>query len=81
MLLYVSVGLFFFARTLGRVRPPDERAALLVALSILITFLNQAFGDMGTQSIEIAFFVALALAIIGRLATRHGAWLEGQARA
>lgn len=81
MLLYVSVGLFFFARTLGRVRPPDERAALLVALSILITFLSQAFGDMGTQSIEIAFFVALALAIIGRLATRHGAWLEGQATA
>jgi hypothetical protein len=31
---------------------------------------------MGTQSIEIAFFVAVAVAIIGRLATRRHAWLE-----
>ncbi len=75
VLLYVGVALFFFARTLRRTRAPDERAALLVAMSILVIFLNQCFGDMGTQSIEIAFFVAVALAIIGRLATRHQAWL------
>jgi O-antigen ligase len=76
LLAYVGVALFFFARTLRRTRTPDERSALLVAMSILVIFLNQCFGDMGTQSIEIAFFVAVALAIIGRLATRRHAWLE-----
>jgi hypothetical protein len=76
LLLYVGVALFFFGRTLPRTTAPDERSALLVAMSILIIFLNQCFGDMGTQSIEIAFFVAVAVAIIGRLATRRHAWLE-----
>jgi 4-amino-4-deoxy-L-arabinose transferase-like glycosyltransferase len=74
MLAYVGVGIFFFARTLRRVHSPDERAALLVAVSVLIVFLSQSYGDMGTQSIEIGFFVAAALAIIGRLTTRHQAW-------
>jgi O-Antigen ligase len=76
MLLYVGVALFFFTRTLQRATATNERAALLIALSVMVTFLNQCFGDMGTQSTELAFFVALAVAIIGRLATKHGAWVE-----
>jgi hypothetical protein len=34
----------------------------------------QAFGDMGTQVIMFDFFVGIALAITGRLATRAGVW-------
>lgn len=76
VLLHIGVAAFFVGRTLRRLEAPNERAALLIATSILIIYLSQCFGDMGTQSIEIAFFVGVALAIIGRLATRAGAWNE-----
>jgi 4-amino-4-deoxy-L-arabinose transferase-like glycosyltransferase len=81
VLAFIAVAVFLLGRTLVRVSAPDERAALLVALGVLVTYLNQSFGDMGTQSIELAFFVALALAIIGKLATRHGAWVDAPVRA
>ncbi len=74
VLLYLAVALYFLGRTFERSRDWRERAALLVSLSIILTYLLQAFGDMGTQSALIDFFVASAVAIIGRLATRNQAW-------
>jgi hypothetical protein len=79
VLLHVAVALFFFARTLRRTTRSSERSALLVASGILLSYLNQAFGDMGTQSMLINFFVATAVCIIGRLAAQNGAWKLGQA--
>jgi hypothetical protein len=79
VLLYLAVALYFFARTLRRARAPDERAALLVAASALIVYVNQSYGDMGTQSIQLDFFVAAALTIIGGLTTRARAWPEAGA--
>jgi hypothetical protein len=74
ILMYLGVAAFFAARTLRRTTEFRDRAALLVALGVLLTYLNQAFGDMGLVSVQFVFFVAAAIAIIGRLATRHGAW-------
>ncbi len=74
VLAYLAVALFFLGRTLPSIAPWRERVALLVALSIIITYLMQAFGDMGTQSEMFDLFVAVSLAIIGRLATRANAW-------
>jgi hypothetical protein len=72
--MYLGVAAFFAARALRRTTEFRDRAALLVALGVLLTYLNQAFGDMGLVSMQFVFFVAAAIAIIGRLATRHGAW-------
>lgn len=74
VLLYLAVALFFLRRTLDAARAWQERAALLVSLAIIITYLMQAFGDMGTQGIMNDFFVGTAVAIIGRLAARHEVW-------
>ncbi len=71
---YLAVGFFFLGRALERTGEWRERVALLVALSIMLTYLMQAFGDMGTQSVMFDFFVGTALAIVGRLATKHGVW-------
>ncbi len=71
---YLAVALFFLGRTLRVVKPWRERVALLVALGIISTYLMQAFGDMGTQTIMADFYVGVALAIIGRLATRANVW-------
>ncbi len=73
-LMYLGVAAFFAARALRRTAEFRDRVALLVALGVLLTYLNQAFGDMGLVSMQFVFFVAAAIAIIGRLATRHGAW-------
>lgn len=72
--LYLGVAAYFMGRALLRTRKPLTRAGLLSALGIMLTYVLQAFGDMGTQSIQMAFFVSVALAIIGRTATQVGAW-------
>lgn len=74
VLLYLAVALYLAGRTLPLTRDYRERAGLLVSLGIIVTYLMQAFGDMGTQSTMFDFFIGAALAIIGRLATRHGAY-------
>ena len=72
--LYLAVAAFLFARAVRKAQAFDERVALLTALSIVLTYLLQAFGDMGTEAIQFDFFIAAALGIIGRLTTRLGAW-------
>jgi hypothetical protein len=79
VLLYLAVGLYFLGRALEGTKGWRERAGLMVSLSICVTYLVQAFGDMGTQSIMLDFFVATALAIAGRLATKAGAWVPASA--
>ena len=73
---YLAVGLFFLGRTLRLTFGWRERVGLLVSAGIIVTYLMQAFGDMGTQSVMFDFFVGSALAITGRLATKANAWRE-----
>ncbi len=72
--LYLGVTSFFFARAIKVVDDTEERIGLLVASAVLITYLLQAFGDMGTQAMQFVFFVSVAVAIIGRAASRHRQW-------
>ncbi len=71
---YLAVAAFLFARALRKAQTFDERVALQTALCIMLTYVLQAFGDMGTEAIQFDFFVAAALGIIGRLAVARGAW-------
>ena len=71
---YLAVGLFLLGRALPVTVDWRQRVALLVSVGVIVTYLMQAFGDMGTQSIMFDFFVGIALAIAGRLATRAGVW-------
>jgi len=72
VLLYLAVAVFLIGLTLKRTGVFRERVALLVALSVFITYLMQAFGDMGLISSQFAFFVGVSVAIAGRLAAKHG---------
>lgn len=71
--LYLVVAVFLLGRSLPKITRWDERAAVLVALGIVLTYLMQAFGDMGMLSIQFDFFVAVAVAISGRLAISYEA--------
>jgi hypothetical protein len=73
---YLLVAVFLLGRTLRFATDWQDRAALLISLSIILTYLLQSFGDMGTQSAVIDFFVAIAIAIVGRMSTRWGIWRE-----
>lgn len=72
--LYIAVTAFLAARTYHRARQPEIRSACLVALTMLIAYLNQCFGDMGTLNYFGAFFVALSAAVVGKLAIQVGAY-------
>lgn len=72
--LYLGITSFFFARALRLASDVSERVGLLVAIGVIITYLLQSFGDMGTQAMQFVFFVSVAVAIIGRSASRHGVW-------
>jgi hypothetical protein len=67
---FLVVSFYLVRRCLAATRVWSERVALFAAMSILITYLTQGFGDMGFNSSEIAFFVAAAVAITGQYATR-----------
>ena len=74
ILMVLVVGVFLAARTYHRAREPNQRAAMLVCISVIITWLNQAFGDMGVLSWMGAFLLAAALVVIGQVAVEVGAW-------
>jgi len=65
VLFYIPVTTYLIARTLRVASAWPERVALFTALTILMTYLFQAFGDMGMVTTQYNFFVA------GRLATKH----------
>lgn len=74
VLLWVAAAVYFLGRTLRVATDWQERVALFVSLGIIMTYLMQAFGDMGTQSIMFDLFCGVACAIVGRLASKHQVW-------
>ncbi|MBK7857908.1 MAG: hypothetical protein IPJ65_04630 [Archangiaceae bacterium] len=72
VLLYLAVAAFALGRTLKVTTDWRERVALLSAVAIFVTYLMQAFGDMGMLSIQFVFFVSVGVAIVGRLSVRKG---------
>lgn len=68
------VGLLLAARAYRRLTRPFERAAMLTAIALIISHLNQVYGDMGTRSHFGSVLGALAVALAAKLAVRSGAW-------
>lgn len=73
------VAVFLAARSYRRAARPVDRAAALTAISVVIVYALQAYGDMGLQSWEGLFITAAALGVAGRLADETGAWPRTQA--
>lgn len=71
VLFYLAVTAYLIARVLRYSRAWRERVALLASLSVILTYLFQAFGDMGLVNSQFCFFVSAAVAIAGRLAARY----------
>jgi hypothetical protein len=76
---YIVVTIYLAARAYGHAREAEQRASALIALSIVITYANQCFGDMGTLSWIGAFYLAGAVAVAGQLSLEVGAWPAARA--
>ncbi len=72
--LFVALTVYFAVRAYHRAHPPQWRAGALVAVSIVVAYTNQCFGDMGITSWYCTILMALAVVIAGKLATLTGAW-------
>jgi hypothetical protein len=70
----VVIGVYLAARSYRFARTSLERTAAVVVLGILVAYVNQAWGDMGTQGDVQTLLVACALALSGKLARATGAW-------
>jgi hypothetical protein len=72
--LPVVVGIFLARRGYLFARTPLERTAAFTALIVMVSFVNQAWGDMGTQGETCTVMMAWALAVAGKLAVETGAF-------
>jgi hypothetical protein len=71
---WIIVTVFLAARAYHRAHPPEHRAGGLVSLGVMIAYVNQCFGDMGTISWLATLLAAMALTCAGKLATVTKAW-------
>jgi hypothetical protein len=74
------IGVFLAARAYRCARLPDERAAALSAIAMVLIYLIQCYGDIGFSDRETIFLVGGALAVASRLGQTTGAWAASAAR-
>jgi len=79
--MWVSISVFLTVRAYHRAHAPEQRAGGLVALAVIVAYINQCFGDMGTISWLGTLLVAMAITCSGKLATVTQAWPSARPRA
>jgi O-antigen ligase len=72
--MQIVVGVFLSTRSYRFARDAHERTAAASMIAILICYVVQAWGDMGTQGGAPTLLLACALAGSGKLARATGAW-------
>jgi hypothetical protein len=68
------VGVFLSARSYHWARSPDERVAAVTALTMVMIYEIQSWGDIGFSEKKSIFLVGAALTVAGQLAVSTGAW-------
>jgi hypothetical protein len=72
--LLLATLAYFSARAYRFATRPIDRAAALTALSVVVMFVVQAYGDMGLNSWTAMYFLGMGLAISSKLAVATGAF-------
>ncbi len=72
--LPLSIGIFLARRAYVFVRTPEERMASALCITIIVTYMMQAWGDLGTQGLTDSLALTLALATSAKLAVGSGAF-------
>ncbi|MCC7053616.1 MAG: O-antigen ligase family protein [Gemmatimonadaceae bacterium] len=69
----LCLGIFLARRAYIFARAPADRAAAAIAVSMVITYMIQAWGDLGTQHLNSTLVLGIALATAAKLAVSTGA--------
>jgi hypothetical protein len=70
----IVLGFFLARRSYLFARTATERTVSMACLGVLMSYVLEAWGDMGTQSMNCTLLVAAAIAVSGKLAISTGAW-------
>lgn len=70
----ICLGIFFARRAYFFARTVSDRSAAAIALTMLVTYMMQAWGDLGTQGLTSSLAATLALAASAKLAVSVGAF-------
>jgi hypothetical protein len=81
LFMALVAGAHLAARSYRWARLPDERAAALTALAMVLIYLIHCYGDIGFSERLGIFLVGSALAVAGQLAVSTGAWSDHPAPA
>jgi hypothetical protein len=74
LFLAVVVGVFLAGRSYHCARLPEHRSGALTALSMVLIYLIQCWGDIGFSEKEAIYILGPALALSAHLAVVTGAW-------
>ena len=69
----LSLGIFMARRAYTFSRSPEDRTAAAVCLTMVIIYMIQAWGDLGTQHLNSSLILAVSLATSAKLVVRSGA--------
>lgn len=72
--LFLAIGVFMAARVLRFAESNYQRIMAMAAISAVLAYSSQCFGDMGLMSWMGALVVSSALGMVASLATKIGAW-------
>jgi len=75
--MIVPISVYLNARTYRRSTRPIERTIATMGIIVPISYLNQAFGDMGYIHIMPTTLLGLSIAAAARLSVASGAWPSG----
>lgn len=70
----LCLGIFLARRAYFFARNSSDRCAAAIALTMLVTYMMQAWGDLGTQGLTASLTATLALATAAKLAVSTGAF-------
>jgi O-antigen ligase len=71
---FYGMGIFLAARSYRFATTPPRRVAAMCGYATILVGLMDAYGDLGPYNIQHQVLMALALALIGKLAVVTGAW-------
>ena len=71
ILIHIPVGVFLAQRAYFSSHTPLQRTTAMTSISIVITYLVQAFGDLGIESVDTAIVVGAAIGCVSNLVVRN----------
>jgi hypothetical protein len=72
--LFMMVAVYLGARAYHRAHLPVQRTGMLVCVAVVLSYANQAFGDMGPLHWPAALYVACVVVLMGQVAVETGVW-------